>query len=172
MVEKSLKPSPITKGRKNDMKYRNPESGVTLVEVLATLVILSFIFTLIYNTFFNGTLTSNKIESTSLLQQEANSLIFAIQKQHEKGMNYTIEISSTADKVTIKDSNSQIVFSKNNFIYDITIDSAKVTNTPMKIEPLSINKEIEVVVTIINNEKYSGNSNKEKYEIKRVISRL
>lgn len=72
------------------------QSGMTLVEVLATLILLSLIGTLIWTTFFTSAKYNIK-ETTKLhLQQEANYIITKIQQQHRQLDCYQLEITEDA----------------------------------------------------------------------------
>ncbi|MEK4403921.1 prepilin-type N-terminal cleavage/methylation domain-containing protein [Sporosarcina sp. FSL K6-6792] len=68
------------------------ESGMTLVEALATLTILSMVVVLIWTTFSISTKHSI-METTKLqLQQEANYILTEIQQQHRQLECYTLDI--------------------------------------------------------------------------------
>ena len=62
------------------MKQIKNQSGITLIEVLATITILSIVSVIIYNVFSNGLRYSSQAEDTVLIQQEANYLLTAIKK--------------------------------------------------------------------------------------------
>lgn len=148
------------------MRTEKNESGLTLVEVMATFVILSLILILVFSILFSGLKISNQAESNSSLQQEVNYLVFALKKLYEIGDEYTITVDDV-DKVTInKGEPNEQVIGKKHFDYKITVDGMLITKIPELIEPNDGDKKIEIDVTIIDtrNEKESS--------IKTTLSRL
>jgi len=75
------------------------ESGITLVELLATLSLLSIVVVLIWTTFFITT-KHNVTETSKLrLQQEANYILTEIQQQHRHLDCYELEIEENKIKL-------------------------------------------------------------------------
>jgi prepilin-type N-terminal cleavage/methylation domain-containing protein len=66
------------------------QRGLTLIEVLATLVILSVAGVIIWNVFFQGYNYSQKAISKNSMQQEANLVITSLKKIHQTSDEYTI----------------------------------------------------------------------------------
>ena len=94
------------------------QKGVTLVELLATLVIFG-IFSSIIWAFLFQTIKINEVElSKNQLQQEANIIINALDEVHRKSSEYTIEYNSNEIIITDKNS-SQIVFSNPQIDYNL-----------------------------------------------------
>ena len=83
------------------MKVTREEHGITLVEVLATLVILSIVGIGMWSAFFQGFEYSNKTISENLMIQEANILITNLTKIHQKTEEYEIENDGCKIVVTI-----------------------------------------------------------------------
>jgi type II secretory pathway component PulJ len=69
--------------------------GISLVEVLVTLAILSLVGIIIWGVFFQGFSFSKKMESKNALQQEANLIITNLTKVHQTSTEY--QISNTTD---------------------------------------------------------------------------
>ncbi|MFP7299848.1 type II secretion system protein J [Neobacillus niacini] len=78
------------------------ERGLTLVEVLVTLVILSFIGVTIWSVFFQGYNFSQKAISKNSLIQEANIVISQLTKIHQTAKEYELVNSSDQCKITAK----------------------------------------------------------------------
>ncbi|WP_462412392.1 pilus assembly FimT family protein [Neobacillus sp. Marseille-QA0830] len=151
------------------------ESGVTLIETLAVLTILSIVIVLAYNIFFSGISNSDKAERTVLLQQEMNLVIQSITESHETQDSYDIVVDTTpfASHIILKGIKDGVTrtteISNPNFeyaLYDISGTTGKVMDNPKKItntssQPLSIK-------VIIRNKQHPS----EKYEVSTIISRL
>lgn len=76
--------------RGKDMKKKN-ESGLSLIELLLTLTILSIVGVLIWSVFFQGTSYSKKAMTKNQMQQEANVIINNLMKFHRTNDRYEIE---------------------------------------------------------------------------------
>lgn len=77
------------------------EDGITLVELLAALVLVTLVTAVIWNTVFIS-MKYTTSETTKLrLQQEANYIITKIQQQHRQLECYELEI--TEDKIELFD---------------------------------------------------------------------
>lgn len=75
------------------------DSGMTLVEVLATLVLLSLVASLIWTAFFISA-RHNIAETTKLhLQQEANYILTKIQQTHRQKDCYKLEIKESQVRI-------------------------------------------------------------------------
>jgi len=74
------------------ISVKKNESGMTLVEALATLAILSMVVVLIWTTFYISAKHSI-METTKLqLQQEANYILTEVQQQHRQLECYELDI--------------------------------------------------------------------------------
>ena len=102
------------------------QKGVTLVELLATLVISGIFATIIW-TFLFQTLKTNEVEiSKNQLQQEANIILNALDEVHRRSAEYKIDYSN--DEIIITGTNSsQMVFSNPQIDYHLLpIESGKI----------------------------------------------
>jgi prepilin-type N-terminal cleavage/methylation domain-containing protein len=75
------------------------QRGITLIELLVTLAILSVIGTIIWSIFFQGYNFSQKSVTKNRLQQEANLVIVNLTKIHQTSLVYTI--SNSDCKITV-----------------------------------------------------------------------
>lgn len=66
------------------------QHGITLIELLIVLAVLSFTGTMIWNVFFQGINFSQKAATNNILQQEANIVIFNLKKIHRTSEQYKI----------------------------------------------------------------------------------
>jgi len=96
---------------------RKNESGVTLVELLAVLVLISIVTAIIWNTVFIS-MRHNTTETKKLrLQQEANYVIAEIQQYHRQCDSYRLTIKGS--EVSMKD----CVRESSNSLPDLTISN-------------------------------------------------
>ncbi|WP_153732688.1 PulJ/GspJ family protein [Sporosarcina obsidiansis] len=79
---------------------KNNEGGMTLIEVLATLVLLSLISGIIWSAILISTKFNIAENSTLHLQQESNYIIAELQRIHRKCDSYTIAITKNAIEVS------------------------------------------------------------------------
>lgn len=113
------------------------QNGLTLIEVLITLAILSFIGILIWGIFFQGTKYSNKSVIKNQMQQEANFIITKITNIHQTSESYILDSSNCKIAVTYKkkDSETQIeIFENNNLCY--YIDQSPENESDDDFEPI------------------------------------
>ncbi|MCP1144173.1 PulJ/GspJ family protein [Lysinibacillus endophyticus] len=71
----------------------NNEKGITLMEVLATLVLLSIIGLIAWNVFFQGTKYSNIELKKTQMQQEVNYINSKLTDIHIRNETYQIDIA-------------------------------------------------------------------------------
>ncbi len=110
------------------MKQIKNETGLTLIEVLATLTILSIVSVIIYNVFSNGLRYSSQAEDTVLIQQEANYLLTLLKEQHENAANdYTVTVENNQNTVILnKGRTNDMDVTNSQYLYQICdIDDAK-----------------------------------------------
>lgn len=79
------------------------QRGLTLIELLATLSILSFIGVIIWNVFFQGYHYSQKAINKNMLQQEANIVITRLTKIHQISKEY--ELITAGCQITVNYTN-------------------------------------------------------------------
>ncbi len=156
------------------MKQIKNETGLTLIEVLATITILSIVSVVIYNVFTSGLRYSSKAEETTLIQQEANYLLTLLKEQHEKTTNYyTITVENNHNIAILnKDRSNEIDVTNSQYLYQICdLDDTKSCDeqnaTDHTITKTPINERFHVKIILINK---SNPDNK--YEIQTILSRL
>lgn len=136
------------------------EEGITLVELLATLVIAFFFIGIIYSVAILG-MNYFKVEtSKTRLQQEANYIITELQRIHREGNCYILSIST--NQVVVKDCSveEQVEIVSSGFNYEVIYD-----NNGNEIDPLRENVLLEDFVI------KDPENNNLKVEISTVISR-
>ena len=67
------------------MKQLSNESGITLIEVLATLTITAIIGSVVYGVLFQTLHANEKTKSHNELRQEANIVMTQLRTMHENG---------------------------------------------------------------------------------------
>jgi prepilin-type N-terminal cleavage/methylation domain-containing protein len=149
---------------------RNNERGMSLIEVLLTLTILSIVGTVIWQAFFQGYQYSNNAVSKNLLQQEANLVITNLTRVHQSLEEYTIKSSNGTIEV-IDPSNSLIAkYTDSRFDYGVFItspdsDPIELTNQSVTPSNKGQNLNIKVIIT----EKRNSNN---KVEVATLLYRL
>ncbi|WML59564.1 prepilin-type N-terminal cleavage/methylation domain-containing protein [Neobacillus sp. PS2-9] len=117
------------------------ERGLTLIEVLIAVAILSIIGVIIWNVFYQGYSYSKKATSRNSMQQETNILITNLKKIHQSNINYTIKSSNCDITVTYqKDPTSTAqtqIFSHSQICFklEIIVDSINQGAGPINIQP-------------------------------------
>lgn len=135
------------------------EDGITLVELLASLALVSMVVTLIWTTFFISA-RHNTAETTKLrLQQEANYILTTIQQQHRQKDCYRLIVAD--DELKFRDcvTEDEELISKG-FTYDLNI--GKTTTIEPKAEDLHL-------VLIV---KYPNEKSKLQVQVDTTISRF
>lgn len=126
---------------------RHNQYGLSLVELLATLAILSIIGVLVWGVFFQGTEYSNKAFTKNQMQQEANIIIAKLTKIHQTHKpvsgNESYEILSTDGKITInyndKSGNRKTDVFENSYL--------EFSTTSMTVNP-NVKNEVPLILTI------------------------
>lgn len=149
------------------LKQFKNQSGLTLIELLATITITSILSILIYNIFITGLLASLTAENTASLQQEANYLVTFIDDYHKRNESYTITIDENHKKITFTNivTFETEVINNSRFLYDI-YDTKNNVNALHTIQIDSANKNFHIQL-IVKSEK-----SPKTYEINTIISRL
>ena len=123
------------------------EQGITLVETLATLVIISIIGVTIWSVFFQGYQYSEKSISKNSMIQEANLLITDLTEIHQSSNKYVLENSNCKIKVTIDDTLPAREFEHPILCYSTNVTSATVFpkqsggNLPLTVTIYERNKQ-------------------------------
>ncbi|WP_066385972.1 prepilin-type N-terminal cleavage/methylation domain-containing protein [Neobacillus mesonae] len=125
------------------------ERGLTLVEVLATLVIMSIVSIIIWSIFFQGFNFSQKAISKNQMQQEMNLLINNLLGIHQTAKEYNLKnINSNCEiKVEIinKDNSTETeIFSHPNMCFKYDIKNSVVP----PIVPNRANNDVQLKITI------------------------
>lgn len=126
------------------------QRGLSLVELLAVLAILSFLGTIIWSVFFQGYNFSKRAVTKNMLQQDANLIVTNLTKIHQTSEQYTISTTSSITNApgcnTIKvsytnqdNSDHTLSFDKTGFCY-----STDVTGTFNPNEDNKINLKITI----------------------------
>jgi prepilin-type N-terminal cleavage/methylation domain-containing protein len=79
---------------------KNNQYGLTLIEVLVSLTILSIIGIVIWNVFIDGISYSHKAVSETTIQQEANIITLNLTKIHQISDEYEIKSADCTLSVT------------------------------------------------------------------------
>lgn len=114
------------------MILNRDESGLTLVEVLATLTIFAIVSVIIWSVFFQGYNFSQKAISKNQMQQETNLLITNLLKIHQSAKQYNIINTSSNCEITVnitnKDNSTRTeIFNHSNMCFKFEIKNA-ITN--------------------------------------------
>lgn len=128
------------------------DKGLTLLEVLASLVLVSLVVALAMTTFNIG-VKYNVIETTKTkMQQESNLIVSTLMNVHRTENCYKIKNVSTItinvydDALCTEPFNRQIEFSQNQFNYEVTLQAG----TPDKINPQETNYSMTLTIKDVN----------------------
>jgi type II secretory pathway pseudopilin PulG len=147
------------------MKLIKNQVGITLIEVLATLTILSFLMVIVYNVFFNGLNYSSQAKDTVSIQQEANYLLTLLKELHENEDFYTVTVEEDHQTVTI----NEISVNNPQFLYQVCNlndpSPCNEQNTIVIENPAKESFYVRIVLTSKNNPDLT-------YEVKTILSRL
>lgn len=118
------------------------EHGLTLVEVLATMVIFSLVAILVWNVFFQSTDYSKKAISKNQIQQEANIIISNLNAIHKRSTEYTVISNSCSFSVqyTAKNVKKTETFENNQMCIKLSSNSSNPVN------PKTTKVEIELMI--------------------------
>ncbi|SOC38280.1 hypothetical protein [Ureibacillus acetophenoni] len=129
------------------------QNGVSLVEILATFILVSIVGLLAWNIFFQGTNYSKNAMTKNQMYQEANVIISTLTKIHQKNQEYTI--SSSDCTIEVLNSGHNKIFETKNSQMCYTIPTTTVIKSHTNIRlPLSIsdnstkNNTIEVNIQL------------------------
>lgn len=128
------------------MKDLSNQRGLTLVEVLATLVIVSIVGILVWNLLFQGFDFSKRTISANELQKEANLINTNIQNLHTKHKIHNIYVENNA-LIIEYDEEQKEIFNHPNIYYNLIDYSILETGKRFQLE-------IELKSTTNENIKY------------------
>jgi prepilin-type N-terminal cleavage/methylation domain-containing protein len=157
------------------MNFPSKEDGITLIELLAVLAILSFLIVLTSGVLFDGFKYSKAANEQVTLQQEMDLFTTTITKMHESESTYDIVVDTNPNATSVKfigkndkgDIDRTLDISNSNFQYSLYDYSSNVDIPLNNTTTMDTTKPLYIKI-IINN-KTSPN---QKYEIKTIISRL
>ncbi|WP_019413854.1 prepilin-type N-terminal cleavage/methylation domain-containing protein [Paenisporosarcina sp. TG20] len=127
------------------------EKGLTLLEVLASLVLVSLVVALAMTTFNIG-VKYNVIETTKTkMQQESNLIVSTLMNVHRTEKCYDIQNVTTITIDVYDDAlctalNRKIEFSQSQFNYEVNLQ----TGTPEKINPQETNYSMTLTIKDVN----------------------
>lgn len=157
------------------MKQIKNEAGLTLIEVLATITILSIVSVIIYNVFTSGLRYSSKAEETVLIQQEANYLLTLLKEQHENAAtDYTVTVENNQSTVILnKGRSNETDVTNSQYLYQIcdlddsqsSCDEQNAADHTIKKTPSNERLHIKIILTNKNDPGIT-------YEIQTILSRL
>jgi len=137
------------------MKLINNEKGITLVELIAAVALVTIVAVLIMTTLSIGIQHSVVEGEKTRIQQDANLIIAKLLDIHQKGDCYKLEITPEKDLVvlTYKDSTPQQCgheYTKSGPINSQNYDISAVNPSLgfEKINPHSQNHQIGIVLTL------------------------
>lgn len=108
------------------IRLKSDERGITLIEVLLTLSIMSIVGIMIWNAFFQGFEFSKNSISKNFMIQETNILITNIKKIHQRANNYSISIPNTCEiLVEVNGGSEKHLYTHPKICFEYTI-----TNSP------------------------------------------
>lgn len=136
--------------RRMDVLKQN-QQGLTLIEMLITLSILSFIGILIWGIFFRGIDYSNKAISRNLMQQEANIIISTLTSIHQTSDSYKLDFSNCKISVTYKKDLSEQaeIYENQNFCF--SNNSSFSNSPPLEIFPNNSDMPLTLYIKNIKN---------------------
>lgn len=150
------------------MNFIKKDNGLTLVELLATVVILGIVSILIFSFMVNGINQSESQKEKANLQQQANYVLTVWKEYHEDGIEYEISISNNNQTIKFISSTNQTIIEKSSMKYYLEIQNSLETNnlSAMKVVPHS-QKRLKIRINV-----ESGKDPTKKYDIKTTLSRL
>ncbi|MFY0741189.1 prepilin-type N-terminal cleavage/methylation domain-containing protein [Solibacillus silvestris] len=110
------------------------QRGITLMEVLAAIILISIISFLAWNIFFQGKNYTEKSLSKSQMQQEANIILSRLSKIHQSSDTYEVntQTCSFIIKYTVNGTTKNEPFNNGKLCI-------KLSNIPNIIDPKTIN---------------------------------
>lgn len=124
------------------------EKGVTLIELLAALALVSIIAVLAMTTFNIGVKYNVTETKKTTMQQESNLIVSTLMNVHRTEKCYEIENTNTLNIKVYDDDlctapfSRQIEFNQNQFTYALTLE----TGTPVQIRPQETNYSLTLII--------------------------
>ena len=133
------------KGEPYMLKNFQNQSGLSLTEVLATIVLLSIVTILAWSIFFEGAQFSNKAITKNQMQQEANVILSQLSKVHKITNYYKVDINpcSFSLEYTLNSRVKKEVFDNSNLCI-------KLLNVPSEVNPKKTDINLELIIEDIN----------------------
>lgn len=126
------------------------ERGISLVEVLATISLLSIVGVIIWQVFFQGYQYSQKAISKNLMLQEANIINTSLLKIHQKVDQYELSNSDSNCGITATYNGQSQVFTHPNICFSFN---------PNEIIPGTVEPYLEdVSLTLTASERHNPNN--------------
>lgn len=136
------------------------ESGLTLIEVLLTLSILSIISVIIWGVFFQGFNFSQKAMSKNFMLQESNLLITNLKKTHQTLVTYDIRSENCDIKVrnltTTTTPAPEQIFNHPNICFKILEINNVTSSGPLTVNPNKIANDVSLKISA-SDKKNPGN---------------
>jgi len=125
------------------------QKGITLVELLAVIVIISFLTILIWRIFFQTIDSNSYAVTTQSLQQESNVILSTLQSTHTRSTIQKLEIKSGQVVLTTKDAGEIKIPKRPGVTYktyaspaELTNGSLPSTNNPALVSSINEGREI------------------------------
>jgi prepilin-type N-terminal cleavage/methylation domain-containing protein len=133
------------------------ERGVTLIEVLAAITILSIIGVTIWQVFFQGYQFSQRSVTKNKLQQESNIVITMLTRIHQTEEEYKIDSGSCEIKILNKDGAEIENFSNSQYCFKAENPVTKLELPPTTLKPFQTGNDLELVIRISESDNLSNN---------------
>ena len=131
------------------------ERGTTLIEVIATIVVISVVTIVLSNILVDGFHTSNKQQVAMTMQQQANLLLVSLRELQENGEPYEIVVSDDKRQVTLTNHSTDTfdVMTSDRYFLELFINHSELPITYEKITPKTTKSiHIKIVITQQANE--------------------
>lgn len=139
------------------------EQGMTLIESLAAITILSIIGGILWNVYFSGIEYSKSAVSQTMLQQEANTIITSLTKIHQTSESYEIKNENGVIEIISTNPSKTIVYEHSKINYSIDLGGH-----PQQIQP----NEGSIAVTITLSDKNPDVRKREEIKVETILHRL
>jgi prepilin-type N-terminal cleavage/methylation domain-containing protein len=120
------------------------ESGLTLVEVLASITILSIVGVIIWQIFIQGIEFSQKSVTNNRLQQEVNIVISTLSRIHRTSNLYTLNSSNCRIEVLDSNGNQKALFENDQLCYQAFSNGSELVSASTNPNEHDLNLEIRV----------------------------